>query len=168
MRKIGFILSAFFFLTAFKAGTHEFYLSVTEIEYKAEKQSLQIITRVFTDDFENVLRERFNDDIRLVEDNEDGPVKEMIEKYLSQKLALKAGSKNLDLNYLGKEYESDQVVLYIEAENVKPFKQIEVTNTILTDLFDDQKNVVHVTVNGKTKSLLLHKSADKEQLSFER
>ncbi len=166
MKKIGFILSAFFFLTAFKAGTHEFYLSVTEIEYKAEKQSLQIITRVFTDDFENVLRTRYTDDIHLSENAEEGPVEEMIKKYLQQKFALKTDNKNIDFNYLGKEYEAEQVVLYVEAENVSPFKQIEVTNAILTDLFDDQKNVVHVTINGKTKSLLLHKSADKEKLIF--
>ncbi len=90
----------------------------------------------------------------------------MIEKYLHQKLALKTEGEDLDFNYLGKEYEADQIVLYIEVENVQPFKKIEVSNTILTDLFDDQKNVVHVTVDGKTKSLLLHKSANREQLVF--
>ena len=71
MKKISFLLASLFVLTAFKTGAHEFYLSVTEIEYKEEKQSLQIITRIFTDDFEEVLRKRFDDDIRLSLDSEE-------------------------------------------------------------------------------------------------
>lgn len=166
MRKISLILASFFLLSAFKSGAHEFYLSVTEIEYNNEEQSLQIITRVFIDDFQNVLNERYGEDLQLSEDDEEGPVGENIEKYLSQKLRLNANGKELQLNYLGKEYDADQLVLYIEVENVAPFNKIEVTNEILTDLFDDQKNVVHVKVNGETKSLLLMRQQESEKLIF--
>ena len=166
MKKISFLLASLFVLTAFKTGAHEFYLSVTEIEYKEEKQSLQIITRVFTDDFEEVLRKRFDDDIRLSVDSEEGPVEEMTEKYLNQKLQINIKGKTLQLNYLGKEYDSDQVILYIEVEDVTTFSEIEVTNAILTDLFDDQKNVVHVKVNGITKSMLLQRNSDNQSLIF--
>lgn len=166
MKKISFLLASLFVLTAFKTGAHEFYLSVTEIEYKEEKQSLQIITRVFTDDFEEVLRKRFDDDIRLSIDSEEGPVEEMTEKYLNQKLQINIDGKTLQLNYLGKEYDSDQVILYIEVEDVTTFSEIEVNNAILTDLFDDQKNVVHVKVNGITKSMLLQKNSDNQSLIF--
>ena len=65
MKKISLILASFFLLSAFKSGAHEFYLSVTEIEYNNEEQSLQIITRVFIDDFQNVLNERYDADIQL-------------------------------------------------------------------------------------------------------
>ncbi|MBZ9630712.1 hypothetical protein LB465_07960 [Salegentibacter sp. LM13S] len=166
MRKISLILASFFLLSAFKSGAHEFYLSVTEIEYNNEEQSLQIITRVFIDDFQNVLNERFDADIQLSQEAEEGAVAENISKYLGQKLRLNANGEDLQLNYLGKEYDADQLVLYIEVENVASFNQIEVTNEILTDLFDDQKNVVHVKVNGKTKSLLLMRQQETEKLTF--
>lgn len=166
MKKISFILASFFLLSGFKSGAHEFYLSVTEIAYKKETQSLQIITRIFVDDFEEVLRMRFDDEIRLIPDDEKGPVSEMIKKYLDQKLQVKIGEEKLQLNYLGKEYDADQVVLYMEIEDVRPFTEIEVNNAILTDLFDDQKNVVHVQVNGVTKSMLLQKDNDNESLFF--
>lgn len=166
MRKISLILASFFLLSAFKSGAHEFYLSVTEIEYNNEEQSLQIITRVFIDDFQNVLNERFDADIQLSQEAEEGAVTEHISKYLNQKLRLKINGEELQLNYLGKEYDADQLVLYIEVENVASFNQIEVTNEILTDLFDDQKNVVHVKVNNKTKSLLLMRRQETEKLTF--
>ncbi|WP_037315301.1 DUF6702 family protein [Salegentibacter sp. Hel_I_6] len=166
MKKISLILASFFLLSAFKSGDHEFYLSVTEIEYNNEKQSLQIITRVFIDDFQNVLNERYSEDLQLSEGDEEGPVLENITKYLAQKLRLNTNGIELQLNYLGKEYDADQLILYIEVENVSSFNNIEVTNGILTDLFDDQKNVVHVKVNGKTKSLLLMRQQETENLSF--
>lgn len=166
MRKISLILASFFLLSAFKSGAHEFYLSVTEIEYNNEEQSLQIITRVFIDDFQNVLNERYDTDIQLSQEAEEGAVTEHISKYLSQKLRLKTNGEDLKLNYLGKEYDADQLVLYIEVENVASFNEIEVTNEILTDLFDDQKNVVHVKVNDKTKSLLLMRQQETEKLTF--
>lgn len=166
MKKISLILASFFLLSAFKSGAHEFYLSVTEIEYNNEEQSLQIITRVFIDDFQKVLNERYDADIQLSEEAEEGAVTEYISKYLNQKLRLKTNGEELQLNYLGKEYDADQLVLYIEVENVASFNQIEVTNEILTDLFDDQKNVVHVKVNNKTKSLLLMRQQETEKLTF--
>ncbi|HSP11181.1 MAG TPA: DUF6702 family protein [Salegentibacter sp.] len=166
MKKIFLLFGIFFVLTSSKVTAHEYYLSVTEINYKDESQSLQIITRVFIDDFENVLRKRFNDDIRLVKDTEEGPVKKMIERYLEQKLQIRSGGQQHQLNYLGKEYDNDQVILYIEVKDVKPFKEIDITNSILTDLFDDQKNVVHVKVDGVTKSLLLQRDEEKDSLIF--
>ncbi|WP_282017910.1 DUF6702 family protein [Salegentibacter mishustinae] len=166
MRKISLILASFFLLSGFKSGAHEFYLSVTEIEYNNEKQSLQIITRVFIDDFEDVLNERYGADLQLSEEAEEGAVAENISKYLKQKLRLQVNGEELQLNYLGKEYDADQLILYIEVEDLAPFNKIEVTNEILTDLFDDQKNVVHVKVNDKTKSLLLMRQQETEKLTF--
>ncbi|HEY9185924.1 MAG TPA: DUF6702 family protein [Salegentibacter sp.] len=166
MKKIFILFGLFFILTSSKVTAHEYYLSVTEINYKAESQSLQIVTRVFVDDFEEVLRKRFNDDIRLVKDNEEGPVRKMIERYLGQKLQLESNGKMHQLKYLGKEYDNDQVILYIEVGEVLPFTEISIANSILTDLFDDQKNVIHVKVNGVTKSLLLQRDQDKKILRF--
>lgn len=166
MKKIFLLLFCLFTLSSSSPVAHEFYMSVTEIEYKKDKNSLQIITRVFIDDFENVLRQRYDDDIRLSYEKEEGDVRKYIQKYLEQKLKLETGDQNLKLNFLGKEYDADQIVLYIEAENVMPFKTITVQNSILMDLFNDQKNVVHVTLNNTTKSLLLDSGANTERLNF--
>lgn len=102
MRKISLILASFFLLSAFKSGAHEFYLSVTEIEYNNEEQSLQIITRVFIDDFQNVLNERYDADIQLSQEAEEGAVTEHISKYLIQKLRLKTNGEELQLKLFGK------------------------------------------------------------------
>jgi len=153
-------------LTSFKTGNHEFYLSVTEIAYSKEQKNLQIVTRVFLDDFEKVLRERYSDNIRLSQENEEGQVRTSIKEYLSKKLQISTDKEKLQLNYLGKEYDADQIVMYLEIEEVEDFSQIFIKNAILFDLLDDQKNIVHVKVKNKTKSLLLVLGKEQDILTF--
>ena len=156
---------AFAGLTSFKAA-HKFYVSVTEIEYNQKVQSLQIITRVFVDDFENVLRARYNDDIRLGARSESSGAEEYMKKYLVQKLAIELDGRPVELKYLGKEYENDMILFYIEAPEVNKFESITVRNTILMDLFEEQKNLVHVELNGRTKSLVLVSGDEENVIKF--
>lgn len=165
MKKIFFLLLLAAGLSSFTAA-HKFYVSVTEIEYNEKAGSLQIISRVFTDDFENLLRKRYDDKIRLGAKNETAGVSEFFEKYLEQKMEIEVDGKPVTLNYLGKEYENDMIIFYIEAEDVPSFKTIDVRNTVLMDLFAEQKNLVHVEYKGKTKSLVLAEGKEEDVLNF--
>lgn len=147
-------------------SAHKFYVSVTEIEYNEENRALQIISRVFTDDMENLLRTRYNKDLYLTKKEEHPAADDYIAKYLNGKLEVQVNGERKVLNYLGKEYDNDQLIFYVEVEEVEPFEKISVRNEILTDLFPDQKNVVHVSRNGKTKSLLLSGYEEQGLLNF--
>ena len=147
-------------------GLHKFYVSLTDIEYNPETEALQIISRVFTDDMERLLQERFNEDLYLLKEEEHPLADEFLEKYVRGKLRVSVNGEERKLNYLGKEYENDQLVLYIEVEDVEPVERIAVENTILTDLFPEQKNVVKVEVGDKIKSLLLGSSQERGLLKF--
>ena len=57
-------------------------------------------------------------------------------------------------------------ILFIEAENLEPFKEISITNAVLTDMFDDQKNVVNVKIGKEVKSLMLRRDAETNVLNF--
>jgi len=81
------VLLTFFiwFSISTTADVHEFYLSVTDINYVAEKQSLQIISRVFTDDFEDVLNKRYQKDFKLIPSLEVKETDVYIERYIKDK-----------------------------------------------------------------------------------
>ena len=160
-----FLFLGFFALTSF-TPVHKFYVSVTEIELNPKTQSLQIISRVFTDDLENVLRQRYNDDLRLGKGSEANNVNKVITNYILQKLKISLDGKSYDLKFIGKEYDNDMTVFYIEVENVKSFQNIKIMNGLLTDLFEDQKNLVHVEYKEKTKSLILAKGKEEDNLKF--
>ena len=52
------------------------------------------------------------------------------------------------------------VVFFMEAKAVyfTDTQELEVYNALLTDLFDDQQNVVHLKIKGQKKSFLLMKA----------
>lgn len=165
MKKLSFLLLLFIGLTSFNA-LHKFYVSVTEIEYNEKAKSLQIISRVFTDDFENLLKKRYDEKIRLGKNYETAGASDYFGKYLEQKLEIKVDGKPVKINYLGREYDNDMILLYIEVENMEAFSKIEIKNTVLMDLFSEQKNLVHVEFRGKTKSLVLADGKEEDVLNF--
>lgn len=147
-------------------GLHKFYVSVTDINYNSESQSLQLISRIFVDDMENLLKTRYGEELYLTAQEEHPQVDLYLERYLSEKFRIRVNGKEFPLIFLGKEYDNDLLKLYIEIEQVEVPQQIEVTNAMLTELFPDQKNVVHVKLMGKTKSLLLGRGRESGVLNF--
>lgn len=154
-----------FSLSSFKTN-HTFYVSVTEIEYNEKAQSLQIISRVFSDDLENLLQKRYDESLRLSEKKNSEKLTGYLNKYLGQRLQVQIDGKPQKLNYLGMEHENDMVLLYLEIPGVPQFKNIRIKNSVLTDLFSDQKNLVHVDYKGEIKSLILTHSKDENLLIF--
>lgn len=139
-------------------GAHKFYVSATDIEYNEENRSLQIISHVFIDDLEKLLKERYSEELFLLKKGEHPQADRFIERYLRDKLKIKVNGKEVELNYLGKEYDNDELLLYIEGIHVAPIHNIFVENAVLTDIFPEQKNVIKVEYKGVIKSLLLTRS----------
>lgn len=155
-----FLLS---FAMSFSAA-HEFYLSVTDVTYVKEQGSIQIISRVFVDDFENVLKERYDRRILLIEGREIEETDEYVEKYIHQKFDIQIDQQEVNLNYLGREYVDDMVYLYIEITNIKPFQNITIKDEILIDLFETQKNMIHFKSEHFKKSFILEKDVETRTL----
>lgn len=155
------ILSVLAFTTA-----HKYYVSVTQIEYVKEKKSVQIISRIFIDDFEKLLRERYDPNVTLSSENEPAKVDFYIEKYLAEKFQIKINGSKVTVNFIGKEYEADIVYCYLEIENVSSISSFEVTNQVLFDLYSEQQNIVRTNINDKNKSFILIKENDKGLLNF--
>ncbi len=145
---------------------HKYYVGVTEIEYVNEQKSVQIISRIFIDDFELLLRNRYDERLTLAIENEDDLVNYYTEKYLKEKLKITINGQPLEFNFIGKEYEEDIMLNYLEIVDVDNIFSIEVTNRILFELFPDQKNIVRFKINSKNKSILLIKENDKGLLNF--
>ncbi|WP_299246657.1 DUF6702 family protein [uncultured Aquimarina sp.] len=166
MKKLLFILPVLLiFISSFNT-LHKFYVSVTQIEYNEEQKSLQIISRIFIDDIEEVLKKRYDENIELVSEKQEAKVDQYLSTYLNQKLAITVNGKEVFFSFIGKEYDNDLVLCYLEIENVTSLQTISVSNQILMDFFDEQQNIVHVKKGKKRKSLILEKEKDKGMLKF--
>lgn len=145
---------------------HDYYVSITQIEYVKDKKEVQIISRIFIDDFEKLIRKRYDPDLTLSVDNESPKVDFYIEKYLNEKIKIKINSQDIDATFIGKEYEGDIVYCYLQIENVESIETFEIINQVLFDLYKDQQNIVRTKINDKNKSFILIKENDKGLLNF--
>jgi len=158
----------FFVLIPILAFTavHDYYVSITQIEYVKDKKEVQIISRIFIDDFEKLIRKRYDPDLTLSVDNESPKVDFYIEKYLNEKIKIKINNQDINATFIGKEYEGDIVYCYLQIENVESIETFEIINQVLFDLYKDQQNIVRTKINDKNKSFILIKENDKGLLNF--
>ncbi len=135
---------------------HPIHLSVSEINYNEKDKALQITSRIFLDDLELSIRnQRKQPDLDLLEPGAGLTTEQLMSNYVLKNFTVKLDGKLQKLNFLGFEREDPAVICYIEIENVKKFKTIEVKNEVIMETHDDQSNLIHVTYKGPVKSLRL-------------
>jgi hypothetical protein len=147
---------------------HKFYVSVTNVEYSDKDKAIQITSRIFIDDLEKALEERYGFEALLGTPEENKKTDVYLEKYLRAKFALKINGRVADYNFLGKKVENDLVICFIEILNepLEKVSSLEVQNEILMDVFEEQKNIVHLKMGGKKKSFILIRESNKGMLNF--
>lgn len=160
-------LLSLFFLFSFSTA-HKFYLSVTNVVYSEKSDAFQITSRIFIDDLEAVLEERYGVSTALATKDEAEIADFYIEKYFRSKFTVELNGKAVDYTFLGKEYDNDVAICYLEVEqvNLPDLKSISIQNEILTDLFEEQQNIVHLKLNGNKKSFVLIKENNKGMLNL--
>lgn len=162
----GILLTLVGFMSLGSTNKHEYYVSVTKVEYVKEQKALQVITQIFIDDFEELIRKRYDDKIVLAVKDENEKVGYYIERYLSDKLRFNINGSEYPFVFLGKKYEDDIVYCYLEIEHITAIKALSITNNILYDLYDEQENIIRTKINGKNKSFVLNKANNEALLNF--
>tara|TARA_R110000772_G_scaffold246767_2_gene360496 strand:- start:513 stop:1031 length:519 start_codon:yes stop_codon:yes gene_type:complete len=147
---------------------HKFYISVTSVEYSDKDRALQITTRIFIDDFEKVLQERYGIKGSLATKEESDMADAYIEKYLRTKFMVEINDRPVDFDFLGKEYDNDIMICYLEVPKIdmSTATSISVENEVLMDIFEEQKNVVHFKLGNQKKSFVLIRENNKGMLNL--
>ena len=145
---------------------HPFYVSVCEIDYDEKARALQITQKIFLDDLEKGLREYSGENFDIMEKASEYKVNRILEAYYPEKMQVKVNGKTRTFNYLGSEIEEDAMWCYLEIEKVRNLKSMEVTNTVLFEIFEDQSTILHIQKSGKTRSFRLTNNETTAQLSF--
>ena len=134
---------------------HPLHVTVTEINHNATDKTLEISCRIFTDDFEKVLAQNYKTKVDLVNPPDRAAMDNLVKNFVQSHLMLKGDNKNLHMSYLGYERDNDAIYSYLQVDNIASIKKLDVNNTLLFEMFTDQINLMHITVNGKRKSAKL-------------
>ena len=154
------------FCESVNTKAHKYYLSVSNVKYNEKAGALQITSRFFIDDLEDVLSARADDEIILTEEGSLNKYKSLLGNYFQSRLRTKVDGQLIKSSYLGAEVENDQLVLYIEIPVTKEPNEIEMRFTALMELFEEQKNMVHFNLKGKRKTLLMDLNKKIDSVKF--
>jgi hypothetical protein len=155
----------FLSLTAF--SFHKFYMGVFQVNYAAEKKMIQITSRIFIDDLNNGMEKKYHQKTFVGTDKETQADVDLLKKYLSENFTIKINGQSKSIAFLSKEVEANDVlVCYSRIKDIKTFKTIEISNTILVDWNAEQQNITHISAFGTKKSVLFTESSRKELLKY--
>lgn len=138
-----------------KKNKHPLHLSSSELNYNVKNGTIEIGCRVFIDDFEQLISKKYKVKADLASGARHKEMDVLIHKYMDTHFALGINGKPLPLTYIGFENDKEAIVIYMESAKVNYISKLEVSSTVLYDLFDDQTNIFHMTYKDDKKSLKL-------------
>ena len=149
---------------------HPIHLSISDIEYNSKEKSLEIIHKVFIDDFEKILELNYKQRLHLATNKEHADTDKLIEDYLNKNFVLIIDGKPQKIDFHGKFNNAKEDIFAIwilgKVENISTLKTVKVKNTILKDLYEDQDNFVHIKYLGQKKSMRFKEEEQEGEVSF--
>jgi len=140
---------------------------IAEVNHNTETAALEISMKIFTDDLEAALEADTSEKLWIGDlEREAAATDSLLAVYFDKKLTININSEEREAVFLGKELEADVTWCYLEIQDVPAVKSVSIDNRILMELFDDQKNLVHIYANNKEKSLFLRRGKTVGEVSY--
>lgn len=169
MKYLIFIFGSFL-LSMLPNETHEFHMSKSMVEYKADKSEVQISINIFIDDLETALQSRGVEKLFIGTEKESEEADKYILEYLEQTFEVEINSTSeMPHQFIGKEISEDltSIWCYFLIPMDYEIKKLRIRNSILLETFDDQKNITSIIgPQSKKSSFMSTKGDDEKTLSY--
>lgn len=136
---------------------HDYHFGYTEINYNKEQKSIETSIKLFTDDLEKALYDIDSNKVNLNTKEEIEISEEIIQQYVSKNFTIRVNNQDKIATYIGREYDENVTWIYLEYLNIKKIREFEVTNSLLLESFDDQKNIFSIKIKDNNYSPILEK-----------
>ena len=110
---------------------------------------MEVSVRIFTDDFEKTLRKNCNCKVDLAIGADKTLMNDLVRSYVTKNVKIKIDGQWQQLQYSGYQKEDESTWSYFEIKNIKSFKKLEMSNSLLHDYKEEQINMIHVKAKGK-------------------
>lgn len=156
MKKTLLLLFSLVFCLFSKAeNIHPYHVGSVEITYNEKSKTFEIVSKLFLDDLEKALKQKYDKPIDFHKKNSEEEINALLSSYFNENLMMKVNNSSLQLNYLGFEIDRESVNIYLESREIPSPKTLEINNTLLYDYAEEQINIVHVIINNVRKSYKL-------------
>ncbi len=160
MKQIASII-IFLFLNSGYIYSHPVHISIVNIDYNESEQIFQISIKLFTDDFEQIINRNNNVILNIGKANEHKKCNDYINKYIKNHLIFKINNKNLTKNaiLIKKEVNNKENVTWLYYKiKYSAGKKVSISNTLLNDLYNDQKNLFIFTFKNTQEAYKFEKN----------
>ena len=161
-----FIMPLFLVVLLSSFAWHKFYVSVTQIDFVPNKKRVEITSRIFIDDLEKALEKKFKKKFYLTSTKEIENSETLIQEYLKEKIKISINKKAQNIEYLAREVEGDVLIFYTKIAISKKINTFEIYNSLLTDTYKEQQNIVHLNINGNKNSFLFTNSETNQKIVY--
>lgn len=148
-------------LTANPVELHKFYMSYTYVDHNNIAGTLEIRSKIFTDDMERMILLSFGKIVHL--ENQSQLDNDLVKEYVNRVFNVSVNGQTSDKSVLGYSYENDMIIVFMEAPCASP-KTVSFENKLFFDLFLDQKNMIELNWMGTSVREYLVK--EKPQVTF--
>lgn len=141
-------------ITLFSSFTllHEFFISITSIDFNHKSNKLEFSCQFTAHDVEEAILNIHDIDLNLGEPNEYEKADSLLFLYIQSNFEVNS-KEEISYNYVGKEVNLDETLwVYIESEEIIKPTELVITNTFLIDDFDSQSNITHVNFGKRQQT----------------
>ncbi|MFN6945962.1 MAG: DUF6702 family protein [Cytophagaceae bacterium] len=145
-------------LPVFSMNSHPLKMAYTAIKYLPEKQVFEISHRVFQDDFELTLTEKYNySGADVVENQNDSYTRKVVDAFFDKNFSMHFNNVRTGLKHVKTEQKQQMgIVITYETENINTLnlKDVKIYNFILMESFKEQLNMLSLNINDEVKRTL--------------
>ncbi len=159
---INWIFCFLFILTS-----HPLHMSFTNIEYSASKQKWEVSVKLFKDDFAVEMLRIYGVKLNIENEDEDQEKSAYFHRFISDHFMLKINEDTIGIDcweFEGKKLNFEAIWLNYSFEFQDQPKDIEIKNTLMFGLFQDQKNLLIFKYKDKQKAYQFRRN--KPQIHF--
>lgn len=161
-------LVALFFSVALELY-HPVHVSVANVEFKEKDKKAIVSIKLFEDDLKLLFYHLNQVEIDFYDSSSYNKYKDLIIPYFETNFVIVINKKSmLNLNISDWKINEDAIWFYFESSYKSNFESLEIKNTILLDIYSDQKNLVIIKTKTKELGYQFDYKTTQQQISFDR
>ena len=143
---------------------HEFYVSVSYMEFDPKRKAIEVQKKIFFDDLELAIKKKNQlTNFDILNSNKE-IVNQNIKNYLQENIDFIINGKPLDINYLGHEYINGTINCYFEILKLKKIKKLIIKDSSLFASFKDQENLIYFETLNDLQTIRLKNPNDTHEI----
>jgi hypothetical protein len=144
------------FLTLF-SFLHPVHVSLLNIDIEPDTGNIQIVFKLFSDDFERIILQKYNVQLNITQKVDPGEQIETVNKYIKESFEMVINGKKIEnWEFVRNELDDLAIWLFYSSKYTGNIESVSLKDEVMMDLFDNQTNLVIFTYGDKQNGYRLN------------